>query len=215
MSGKFFPKNSQTKFKIYIEGGKLLSNKTKILVVMFIILIICLCIIISRAYAKNNSQIRGKGNAEIAKWDFKVNGEETQIKSVNLKNTNIKESLTEGKIAPGTQGFFEIIVDASEADVGIDYEIKFENETKKPSNLIFRYENIESKSLKDLEETLKGSIKKEDTEKIKIFEIEWEWKYENGNDFQAIHKNDELDTKEALQLTNYTFDILVSGTQSI
>ena len=213
MSGKFFPKKSQTKFKIYIEGGKLLSNKTKILVVMFIILIICLCIIISRAYAKNNSQIRGKGNAEIAKWDFKVNGEETQIKSVNLKNTNIKESLTEGKIAPGTQGFFEIIVDASEADVGIDYEIKFENETKKPSNLIFRYENIESKSLKDLEET--GSIKKEDTEKIKIFEIEWEWKYENGNDFQAIHKNDELDTKESLQLTNYTFDILVSGTQSI
>ena len=195
MSGKFFPKNSQTKFKIYIKGGKLLSNKTKILVAIFIILIVCLCIIISRVYAKNNSQIRGKGNAEIAKWDFKVNGEETQIKSVNLKNTNIKESLTEGKIAPGTQGFFEIIVDAS--------------------NLIFRYENIESKSLKDLEETLKGSIKKEDTEKIKIFEIEWEWKYENGNDFQAIHKNDELDTKESLQLTNYTFDILVSGTQSI
>ena len=190
-------------------------NKTKILVAIFIILIVCVCIVFGRAYAKNSSQIKGEGNAKIAKWDFKVNGEGTQIKSVNLRSTNIKESLTEGKIAPGTQGFFEIIVDTSEADVSIDYEIKFENETRKPSNLIFRYENIESKSLKDLEEVLKGSIKKEDTEKIKIFEIEWEWKYENGNDFQAIYKNDEIDTKEALQLSNYTFDILVSGVQSI
>ena len=125
-----------------------MSNKIKILIAIFVILTIFVCIVFGKAYAKNNSQIKGKGNAEIAKWDFKVNGDETQVKSVNLKNTNNKDTLTEGKIAPGSQGFFEIIVDTSEADVSIDYEIKFENETQKPTNLIFKCGDIKSKTLK-------------------------------------------------------------------
>ncbi len=192
-----------------------MSNKRKILIAVIILLILVVCFLVGRAYAKSASQIKGSGNAQIAKWDFKVNGETTQVKAVTLKDTNNKETLTEGKIAPGTKGFFEIIVDTTDSQVDIDYEIKFENETTKPSNLIFKCGEVESSSIKNLESMLKGRIKKDDEEKIKIFAIEWEWKYQTGSEPQVIQKNDELDTKEGLQLTNYAFDIIVTGTQSV
>ena len=166
-------------------------------------------------YAKSISQIKGEGNAQIAKWEFKVNGEETQMKSVSLKNTNIQENLIDGKIAPGTSGFFDIIIDATEAEVALDYSIIFTNETRKPTNLTFKCGDVQSKSIKDLEETLKGKIEKDSPEKIKIFSVEWQWNYETGSNPQEIKANDEVDTKDGLEISDYKFDIEVTGTQAV
>ena len=137
------------------------------------------------------------------------------MKSVNLIDTNKQDTLLDGKIAPGTSGFFEIIIDASKAEVGIDYDVQFVNETSKPSNLLFKCNETQSYTLKEMENVLKGSINKDDQEKIKIYAIEWEWKYETGENPQSIQKNDEIDTKNGLELENYSFDIEVTGTQML
>ena len=52
-------------------------------------------------YARYLSQERGTGNADIANWSFKIakNGEET--KNVTLRNSVNKDTLVDGKIAPG------------------------------------------------------------------------------------------------------------------
>ena len=192
-----------------------MTKKKKIIIaVLFLaLLIVCAIIGIKQSYAKSTTQVKGNGIAMVSKWDFKVNGEQTQMKSVSLNSTNRQATIADGKIAPGTSGFFEIIVDSSEAETGISYETKFLNETKKPTNLIFKCGNIKSKNLKDLEQVLKGNIEVQNEDRIKIFTVEWEWPYETGNTQAEINNNDQIDTREGKELTNYTFDISVTGTQ--
>ena len=43
--------------------------------------------------------------------------------------------------------------------------------------------------------------------------IRWEWPFETGTTDEEKARNNELDTKEAKQISNYTFDVIVTGTQ--
>ena len=43
--------------------------------------------------------------------------------------------------------------------------------------------------------------------------INWKWQYEMGENENEIQENDKIDTKDAKELENYTFDIHVIGTQ--
>ena len=182
-----------------------MSYKKKILIVILIIVDIGICFVGSRTYSKYESKIRGNEGATIAGWNFKVNGENEQIKSINLMQTCKQETLTNGKIAPGTSGYFDIIIDATGTDVGIYYEVIFENENEKPTNLIFTYEGINYSSIKNLENVLKGNIDANDPEKIKVITIDWKWPYDTANS--------QIDTQDGLNLKNYTFDIVVKGIQ--
>lgn len=190
-----------------------MSKKQKILITVLIVLTLFVSFICGQAYAKYITKVRGNGGVEIAKWSFKVNGEQTQMKNINLMQTCKEETLANGKIAPGTSGYFDIIIDASEAEVGMEYEVKFENEQNKPTNLIFTYENHECNSIKELENILRGQINANDAEKIKSLTIDWKWEYETKDNGKTIQQNDEIDTQNGLTLSNYTFDIVVTGTQ--
>ena len=92
-----------------------------------------------QVYAKYISQVRGNGIAEIATWSFKVNGQKEQVQEIKLVSTYNSETLVNNKIAPGTSGSFNIIVDATGSEVGIKYNIKFAEESNKPQNLKFVY----------------------------------------------------------------------------
>ena len=157
--------------------------------------------------------MRGDGLPEVATWSFKVNGEKAQIQTINLASTCNEETLLDNKIAPGTNGSFNIIVDGSESDVGIDYKIKFLNETNKPSNLKFKYQDTEFDSISELEESLSGRINANEENKIRTLKIEWEWKYETGNSQEEIINNDKIDTENAKAISQYKFNVIVSGTQ--
>ena len=153
-----------------------MTNKKKVLIGVFIIMaLLILSFLGGQAYAKYMAQVKGVGGADIAKWSFKVNGQQTQMNSINLAQTYRQDTLKEGKIAPGTSGDFEIIIDATGADVGIDYDITFTNEQSKPSNIIFTYDGKEYSSLKQLESVLRGSIDANDNQKIKTKIIGWKW----------------------------------------
>ena len=83
--------------------------------------------------------VKGKGVIEVAKWAFLVNGETASITNINLGKTYTAETLAQNTIAPGTRGSFDIVIDASGSEVGIDYDVKFLNQTNKPANLKFKY----------------------------------------------------------------------------
>ena len=85
--------------------------------------------------------------------------------------------------------------------------------SKKPTNLKFEYDGKTFNSLTELQDQIIGTINSNDNEKIKTITIAWNWKYETGSTPQEIAKNDKLDTDEAKQIKNYTFDVIVSGTQ--
>ncbi len=191
-----------------------MTKKRKAIIVLVVLLVALIAFIGGQAYAKYVSEVRGNGIAEVATWSFKVNGQNEQVEKINLASTCNNETLVNNKIAPGTTGSFNIIVDATDSEVGINYNITFTEEENKPSNLKFFYNEQEYSSIKDLEEDLSGTIDANDEKgKSRTLNIKWEWLYETGETEEEIKANDLIDTKDGTNIENYTFDVIVTGTQ--
>ena len=180
---------------------------------MDVIAVILLAFIGGQAYAKYVSEVRGQGVAEVATWSFKVNGQEEQTQTIQLTSTYDSKTLVNNKIAPGTKGSFNIIIDANGSDVGINYTVKIANEKNKPNNLKFIYEDVEYNTITELEKVLSGTINADDKNKERTLTIDWMWKYETGSNATQIAENDAIDTNDGKTITDYTFDVIVSGVQ--
>lgn len=191
----------------------LLKKSKKIVLLLVAIAAIIFSFVGGQSYAKYMSKVTGQGTADIASWSFKVNENEEKMQTISLKSRQNNSTLLNNKIAPGTEGEFQIKLDATGTDVGINYAIKFENETRKPTNLKFTYDGKKYNSLSDLQKDLTGIINADEQEKNKTLTIGWNWKYETGSTQQEITANDLIDTKEAKEINSYTFDIVISGTQ--
>ena len=61
-----------------------MKHKKKILVVLAILAVILLAFVGGQAYAKYVTEVKGEGIAEVATWDFKVNGQK-EILSLTLQ----------------------------------------------------------------------------------------------------------------------------------
>lgn len=192
-----------------------MSKKKKIILIVAILSCIILSFIGGQSYSKYVSEVRGDGIAEVATWSFKVNGQKEQVQTIQLGSTCNNETLVNNKIAPGTSGSFNILVDGTGSDVGIDYTIKFTNESTKPTNLKFIYENQEYSSVNELQENLSGTIHANEEDKTKTLTINWKWDYETGNNETEIANNDKIDTQNAQAIATYTFNVIVSGTQVV
>ena len=131
-----------------------------------------------------------------------------------MADTYDQTTLIDGKIAPGTSGSFDLVIDATGAEVGVDYKVDFQNETNKPTNLKFTYNNQTLDEIEEYEEFFKGTIDANDENKTRTLTVEWEWPYETGTDTEII-ANDEVDTAEGLSALDYTFDVVVTGTQIV
>ena len=190
-----------------------MTNKKKILIILAIISAIVVSFIGGQSFAKYISEVKGHGVAEVASWSFKVNGQEEQTQTIQLTSTYDSKTLVNNKIAPGTKGSFNIIIDANGSDVGIDYTVKIANEKNKPNNLKFIYEDVEYNTITELEKVLSGTINADDKNKERTLTIDWMWKYETGSNATQIAENDAIDTNDGKTITDYTFDVIVSGVQ--
>lgn len=190
-----------------------MNKKRKILIIGLILLAIVISFIGGNTFSKYVSEIQGSGTAEIANWVFKVNGKEDLVQTVNLLSTYDNATLVNNRVAPGTQGSFNIVIDATGSEVGVDYQIKFLNETQKPQNLIFIYNDTHYTNIQELEENLSGTINADEENKTRTITVNWKWQYETGTNENEIAQNDKIDTENAKELENYTFDINVIGTQ--
>lgn len=190
-----------------------MTKSKKIILAIAVLLCILLAFIGGQAYAKYITEIKGNGIAEVATWSFKVNDQKEHIQEIKLASTYNNETLVNNKIAPGTSGNFNIIVDATGSEVGIKYNIVFSDEANKPTNLKFIYEDQEYDSIQDLENNLSGVINANEENKTKTLNIGWKWDYETGQEEEEIAANDLIDTKDAEKLQNYTFKVSVTGTQ--
>lgn len=188
----------------------------------FFIIGICviLCILfyfLFQNYQKNNSQddilffkFLGENQLEPKDSDyyifqntknsyyFNVDYRNTDFKTIGLGETIDNDTLIQEKVAPGTKGSFDINIYSNET---CEYEIIFKSDNEKPKNLVFFIDKEEQfETLEKLQESLKGIIEQETTKNITVF---WQWKYENGEEQDAI------DTNDGKLLTNYYFDIAV------
>ncbi len=154
-------------------------------------------IIFFKWFFKQNDKKETKSN-EI--YHLKVDYKQTNSKKVHLADTLKKETLIYEKIAPGTKGEFEILLETNEK---INYQIKFESQTPKPQNLEFQIQgkNRKYRKLEDMQTELKGEINEN-----KRIKIHWEWQYEKDE------IQDKQDTYDGKNIKQYNFTILAIGT---
>ena len=163
-------------------------------------------------YARYMSQEKGTGNADIANWAFQIDKNGEQTKNVTLRNTVSKQTLVNGKIAPGTSGEFSITLDATGSEVGVDYTLSFVEEINKPENITFTYNGKEYKSLSDIG-SIKGNIGTKNDRTATIL-IKWTWLYQTGSTDIEKAENDIKDTKAGTSLLDYSFNIIAKGVQA-
>ncbi len=153
---------------------------------------------------------KGKSNSESQKiYNFKIDYKNLDFKSIDLADTIDRKNLIYEKIAPGTKGSFDIVLNSNQ---NLNYKIVINSVNKKPYNLKFevlRDEKILAKTntLEELSEGLNGYIKK--NEKIN-YTIHWYWNYEDDTVTSDIQ-----DTKDAENIKRYQFDIYTLGEERL
>ena len=164
-------------------------------------------------YAKYVTQEKGNGSADIATWSFRIEKDENEdVKTIRLADTSNKESLLNGKIAPGTSGQFYLKINAVGSEVAVDYKVTFGNEKNKPDNIIFKYDGKTYSSLSEID-AIQGTMGLTDY-KSQLIKVEWEWPYETGSAVNGIASGDKVDTQNGQDNLDYTFDVIATGTQS-
>lgn len=160
-------------------------------------------------YKNNNIDYRISQNSKDYEkvYKFKINYKNMDFKSIDLSKTIDKETLIYEKIAPGTSGNFNILLDSNQ---NLKYRIEFESINKKPKNLNFIALNNgkllgEADTLESLSDKLTGYINK--NENINIT-IKWYWNFENEQDKENM---DTQDTKDSKNIQTYKFNVYTVG----
>ena len=187
------------------------NNKPVLIVALALILAIILSIY---AYSKYTSSYKGTSTSTVAKWIFKVNGHsDEEIGDIDFVQTiENQNNVVEKKLAPGTQGKFELTLDGTGSEVAIDYKIAL-TITEKPRNLKI-YEDSEYKkevTEQNGEFDITGSIPLEEVNTPLVKPVYWKWAYETGTTEEEIKSNDKIDTEDSKK--SVTMAIKVTGTQ--
>ena len=153
-----------------------------LLVILLISVILCISSFGIVTWARYRSATGGNVEAQIAKWSFKVNGEEEQFADINLADTIDFTHVITDKIAPGTYGSFDLDIDGRGSEVSLDYYINI-TAIGKPLNLKFysdsQYSNLisvtsDNKLLLDGDLLLSEVMQETRT-------IYWKWDYRTQN----------------------------------
>lgn len=97
-------------------------------VILLVVLSILLCLFfVQESFAKYITAANETANMSIARWKILVNNED--IRDENTVNAVINpvfpgnDNIAENIIAPTSEGYFDLIIDAREADVSFKYKI--------------------------------------------------------------------------------------------
>lgn len=97
-------------------------------VILLIVLSIMLCLFfVQESFAKYITEANETANMSIARWKILVNNED--IRDENTVNAVINpvfpgnDNIAENIIAPTSEGYFDLVIDAREADVSFKYKI--------------------------------------------------------------------------------------------
>ncbi len=157
----------------------------------------------SKQENSENMQKSEKSESQISQayesYRFYVSYHNIDFKNINLTNSINRDTLVHEKIAPGTKGAFEILLETNEK---IHYQIKFKSKNQKPENLTFKIEGKDKKynKLEEMEEDLQGEIKEN-----KRIIINWQWEYETSE------TQNRQDTEDGKKIRQYHFTIYAIG----
>lgn len=158
----------------------------------------------------------GELSAEVAKYVFDISATDSSNESHTIENLVLADTcdettLANGKIAPGTSGSFDIVVDAEGSEVAINYTVTFKNNSNNalPTNLKLKLDD------KDwtFADGISNTIYVNSDSKSVTHHITWEWPYETKDENDNTLAGDLADTQDGINGFNYTFTVTAIGAQ--
>ena len=166
----------------------------------FVLIFICLFYLVQSSYAKYKKDIEGDLKSSIAKWNIKVNDELITNKSKLTNNiTPIfegNEYVKDNVIAPGVEGYYDIIIESSVSNYPFTYQINSNVSTSSDVKDLITTRYIINPDTDNIEKTysketgITGTFTQNDTVKIRIF-IKW-------NDIIDTTMDNQKDTEVAI-----------------
>lgn len=98
----------------------------KWLIILFVVLLSITAYELSVSFALFESEKDFVVNSDIGKWEISVNDSminETNTFSISNVKVNSDSNVREDHFAPGTSGYFDIVIDPNDTDVSIYFEI--------------------------------------------------------------------------------------------
>ena len=189
------------------------KNNKKALFVMALLLMVGITTsYVASTYAKYTAEVSGSGTATVAKWAFEDDNDITTF-TVKLNETYDPTTLVANKIAPGTEGSFEITLVNTNSEVGVDFTVGLDNINNKPTNLKFYKDAAYTTELTPGTGTITGQLKAGDATGVKP-KIYWKWLYETGTVTDGIATGDAADTTDGKSANTLTIGLTVKGVQT-
>lgn len=159
----------------------------KIIFLIFCVSILLCILTMQETYAKYSTSNNATSNMSIARWRILVNNfdvrndlsTETVIQPVFSGNNNISD----GYIAPTANGYFDILIDATETDVTFDYQISLnQNASNEVVDLAITGYSVDNAEVVNYNNSnIIGTINKTDANKTKQIRVFVTWNDGNGS----------------------------------
>jgi len=186
----------------------------------FLLLISCLSLFVSinffvETYGKYVTNLEDETDIKIARWRILVNGDDvranstagTTITPVFIGNENINDNV----IAPHAEGYFDLIIDGSDADVSFKYDIDIAvNENSAVKDLIITGYSINDSEKIETNETVLSNVVPL-TQDNKIINVRFFIKWDDGENSIMNNEDDTLATMGS----NAKLDVSLKFTQVI
>ena len=143
-----------------------MKRKHFIYILAFLSFVLCI-FFIQESYAKYLTSTSENASINVARWRILVNNKD--IREGNTADAVIvpvfdgNENIASGIIAPTSEGYFDLVIDATEADVSFKYNINFSvNDDSAVSDLVATKYSINNGNVVDLnrDNMLYGMMKK-------------------------------------------------------
>lgn len=103
------------------------DDMTKKRILVFILFCLVFIFLFQEAYAKYRKYATVKVDNTVAKWNIKINnetiGNKTTLTNHITPTITSSNYVKDNVLAPGSTGYFDIVIDASDADVSFTYDI--------------------------------------------------------------------------------------------
>lgn len=156
---------------------------------------------IKGTFSYYQDEAKKKTTYDVASWIVKVNDtditlEESNEFSINDITLNIPESSIEGlkvsneKFAPGTSGYFDILLDLSKVDTLVDYYLEIDK-----SNFVNNNIHISSVTFNDAEIELKDNKYTSSTDKLYenvLIRVNFNWELDGEDQDTGIDSTTDL-----------------------
>ena len=181
------------------------KNKKSLILIVLLLLFAITGGFVVGTYAKYVEEITGNnGTATVAKWAFATENASQNI-SVALSPTAHTSTLTDGKIAPGASGSFNVALTNAQTEVAVAFEVKLTNASGVPTNLKFYSDSTYQHEITPGDTTITGKLAAKSSTEV-LVPIYWKWAYETEN-------GDTTDTNEGKAAGDMTVTVYIKGTQ--